>query len=211
MEDFYLLKPQEGHWQQTIKKSDFLIYLARVNSEEEAQAKIEMINKEHYKATHNVFAYVIGDNDEIKRYSDNGEPSGTAGVPMLEVLQKQGVHNVLAVVTRYFGGIKLGAGGLIRAYAGTTAQGLDALGLVVRLKRVVLELTVDYANNDELTYWLKQEDYPLIDTTFDTAVHHQVAVDPATVKDFEETLTNRFAGRIIFKKIDETYLEIPKK
>lgn len=211
MEDFYLLKPQEGHWQQTIKKSDFLIYLARVNSEEEAQAKIEMINKEHYKATHNVFAYVIGDNDEIKRYSDNGEPSGTAGVPMLEVLQKQGVHNVLAVVTRYFGGIKLGAGGLIRAYAGTTAQGLDALGLVVRLKRVVLELTVDYANNDELTYWLKQEDYPLIDTTFDTAVHHQVAVDPATVKDLEETLTNRFAGRITFKKIDETYLEIPKK
>ncbi|MBS9336843.1 YigZ family protein [Fructobacillus papyrifericola] len=211
MEDFYLLKPEEGHWQQTIKKSDFLIYLARVNSEEEAKERIERINKEHYKATHNVFAYVIGDNDEIKRYSDNGEPSGTAGVPMLEVLQKQGVHNVLAVVTRYFGGIKLGAGGLIRAYAGTTAQGLDALGLVQRLNRAVLELTVDYSNNDELTYWLKEEDYPLLDTVFDTAVHHQVAVDPAAVADFENALTNRFAGRITFKKIGETYLEIPKK
>lgn len=211
MTDFYLLKPQEGHWEQTIKKSDFLIYLARVNSEEEAKEKIEQVNKEHYKATHNVFAYVIGDNDEIKRYSDNGEPSGTAGVPMLEVLQKQGVHNVLAVVTRYFGGIKLGAGGLIRAYAGTTAQGLEALGLVERLNRTVLELTVDYANNDELTYWLKEEAYPMIDTTFDTAVHHQVAVDPNTVKIFEETLTNRFAGRITFKKIGESYLEIPKK
>ncbi|CAK1248649.1 IMPACT (imprinted ancient) protein family (YIH1) [Fructobacillus fructosus] len=211
MADFYLLKPQEGHWEQTIKKSDFLIYLARVNSEEEAKEKIEQVNKEHYKATHNVFAYVIGDNDEIKRYSDNGEPSGTAGVPMLEVLQKQGVHNVLAVVTRYFGGIKLGAGGLIRAYAGTTAQGLEALGLVERLNRTVLELTVDYANNDELTYWIKEEAYPLIDTTFDTAVHHQVAVDPNTIKTFEETLTNRFAGRITFKKIGESYLEIPKK
>ncbi|MCK8617765.1 YigZ family protein [Fructobacillus sp. M158] len=211
MTDFYLLKPEEGHWQQTIKKSDFLIYLARVNSEEEAQEKIEQINKEHYKATHNVFAYVIGDNDEIKRYSDNGEPSGTAGVPMLEVLQKQGVHNVLAVVTRYFGGIKLGAGGLIRAYAGTTAQGLDALGLVVRLNRLVLELTVDYSNNDELSYWLKEEDYPIVDTTFDTTVHHQIAVDPATATDFENALTNRFSGRIHFKKIGETYLEIPKK
>lgn len=211
MADFYLLKPQEGHWEQTIKKSDFLIYLARVNSEQEAQEKIEQINKKHYKATHNVFAYVIGDNDEIKRYSDNGEPSGTAGVPMLEVLQKQGVHNVLAVVTRYFGGIKLGAGGLIRAYAGTTAKGLDVLGLVERLNRTVLELTVDYANNDELTYWLKEEDYPLLKTDFDTAVHHQVAVDPTTVLSFEETLTNRFAGRISFKKIGESYLEIPKK
>ncbi|MBS9335609.1 YigZ family protein [Fructobacillus sp. M1-13] len=210
MDHFYLLKPQEGHWEQTIKKSDFLIYLARVESEEEAQKKIEQVNKKHYKATHNVFAYVIGDNDEIKRYTDDGEPSGTAGVPMLEVLQKQGVHNVLAVVTRYFGGIKLGAGGLIRAYAGTTAQGLDALGLVERLNRAVLELTVDYSNNDELTYWLKQEDYPLIDTTFDTAVHHQVAVDPKTVKAFEESLTNRFAGRIRFEKVAETYLEIPK-
>ncbi|MBS9338964.1 YigZ family protein [Fructobacillus sp. M2-14] len=211
MEHFYLLKPQEGTWEQTIKKSDFIVYLVRVNSEDEAKEKIEMINKKHYKATHNVHAYVIGDNDEIKRYTDDGEPSGTAGVPMLEVLQKQGVHNCLAIVTRYFGGIKLGAGGLIRAYAGTTAGGLDDLGLVERLNRAVLKLTVDYSNNDELTYWLKENEYLVHDTSYDTAVHHEVAVAPEDVHAFEEELTNRFAGRITFDKIGETYLEIDKK
>ncbi|GAO99385.1 YigZ family protein [Fructobacillus ficulneus] len=211
MEPFYLLAPESASWQQTIKKSDFIVNFFRIESEDQAKTLIDQINKEHYKATHNVFAYVLGDNDEIKRYSDNGEPSGTAGVPMLEVLQKRQIHNVLAIVTRYFGGIKLGAGGLIRAYAGTVAQGLDAVGLVERLWREKIEITIDYQNNDQLTYWLNQEGYPLFATNFDTAVHHEVAVAPEAIDRFEEDLTNRFAGKIIFKKIGETYLEIPAK
>lgn len=209
MEHFYLLAPESASWQQTIKKSDFIVNFFRIRDEEEAQRLIEKVSKEHHKANHNVFAYVLGDNDEIKRYSDNGEPSGTAGVPMLEVLQKRQIHNVLAIVTRYFGGIKLGAGGLIRAYAGTVAQGLDAVGLVERLWRDRVLITIDYQNNDQLTYWLNQEEYPLLATDFDTAVHHQVAVAPAEVAAFEQELTNRFSGQITFEIIGETYLEIP--
>ncbi|GAP03167.1 hypothetical protein FPFC_041650 [Fructobacillus pseudoficulneus] len=211
MEHFYLLAPESAFWQQTIKKSDFIVNFFRISDEEEAQRLIEKVSKEHHKANHNVFAYVLGDNDEIKRYSDNGEPSGTAGVPMLEVLQKRQIHNVLAIVTRYFGGIKLGAGGLIRAYAGTVAQGLDAVGLVERLWRDRVLITIDYQNNDQLTYWLNQEAYPLLATDFDTAVHHQVAVAPDEVAAFEEELTNQFSGRISFEIIGETYLEIPAK
>ncbi|CAK1247595.1 YigZ family protein [Fructobacillus tropaeoli] len=211
MEPFYLLAENDYSWQQTIKKSDFIVSFFRIESEEQAQTYIEQISKEHHKANHNVFAYVIGDNDEIKRYSDNGEPSGTAGVPMLEVLQKRQVHNILAIVTRYFGGIKLGAGGLIRAYAGTVAQGLDEAGLVERLWREKIQIDIDYQNNDQLTYWLKQEEYPVFSTDFDTAVHHQVAVAPDQVKAFEEEITNRFAGQVTFQKIGETYLEIPAK
>lgn len=211
MEPFYLLAENDYSWQQTIKKSDFIVSFFRIESEEQAQTYIDQISKKHHKATHNVFAYVIGDNDEIKRYSDNGEPSGTAGVPMLEVFQKRQVHNILAIITRYFGGIKLGAGGLIRAYAGTVAQGLDEAGLVERLWREKIQIDIDYQNNDQLTYWLKQEDYPVFATDFDTAVHHQVAVAPDQVKAFEEELKNRFAGQVSFQKIGETYLEIPAK
>ncbi|MDF7637406.1 YigZ family protein [Leuconostocaceae bacterium ESL0958] len=211
MEPYYLLKPEHGQWQQTIKKSDFIATVARVNSEEEAKAILADITKEHRTATHNVFAYVIGDQDEIKRYSDNGEPSGTAGVPILTVLQKQGVHNVLVVVTRYFGGIKLGAGGLIRAYAGTAAGALDALGLVERLTRMAVRIDIDYQNHNELTYWLEQGDYPILDTTFDTEVHQTVAVAADELPAFEQALTNRFAAQINFKNTGETYLEIPAK
>ena len=98
-----------------IKKSRFICSIARVTSDEAAQQFINQISTENRKATHNCYAYMVGDRDQIQRESDNGEPSGTAGVPILESLQLAKLHNVVAVVTRYFGGIKLGAGGLIRA------------------------------------------------------------------------------------------------
>ncbi|CAK8054776.1 YigZ family protein [Eupransor demetentiae] len=211
MERFFTIAPQRALWEQTIKKSDFIVNFARVNNEEEAQAFVEEISKKHYKATHNVFAYVIGPNDEIKRYSDNGEPSGTAGVPMLEVLQKNHVRNVAAVITRYFGGIKLGAGGLIRAYAGTTAQGLEAIGMVERLFQTKVTINIDYKNNDALTYWLKSHDYHILDTQFDTEVHQIVAVQDEKIKDFEAELRNHFSDNLSFAIGDPTYLEIPVK
>ena len=116
-----------------IKKSRFICSLFRVESEEQAQAAIAKINKLHRKATHNCFAYLIGEHDQIQRESDNGEPSGTAGVPMLEALKANQLHNVLAVVTRYFGGIKLGAGGLVRAYSGSVAGALKECGIAEKI------------------------------------------------------------------------------
>lgn len=113
-----------------IKKSRFICFLKRIETEEEAKAFIQQIKKEHWKANHNCSAFVLGDHHEIQRSSDDGEPSGTAGVPMLEVLKKNDLINVCAVVTRYFGGTKLGAGGLIRAYSGSVAQAIVHTGLL---------------------------------------------------------------------------------
>lgn len=113
----YLTIHQNTEFELVIKKSRFICSLARVHSEQEAQDFITRISKENRKANHNCYAYLLGDNDQIQRESDNGEPSGTAGVPILEALQLAHVRDVCAVVTRYFGGIKLGAGGLIRAYS----------------------------------------------------------------------------------------------
>ena len=113
-----------------LKKSRFICHVKRIYSEEEARAFIAAIKKEHYKATHNCSAFIIGEKSDIKRTSDDGEPSGTAGVPMLGVLEKHNLTNLCVVVTRYFGGIKLGAGGLIRAYASSVALAIKEIGLV---------------------------------------------------------------------------------
>ena len=112
-----------------IKGSRFICSLKRVHSEDEAKAFIQAVKKEHWKATHNCSAYLIGDQNEIQRAHDDGEPSGTAGVPMLEVLKKNDLRYVAAVVTRYFGGTKLGAGGLIRAYSRSVSTALKDIGI----------------------------------------------------------------------------------
>ena len=137
MDKPYLTLKQDGVIEIVIKKSQFICNIKRTETEEEARAFIEEIKTKHRKATHNCFAYTLGLNDEIQRESDNGEHSGTAGVPMLDVLKKNQVHNVCAVVTRYFGGIKLGTGGLIRAYGGAVAQALKELGIVKRVVHVL--------------------------------------------------------------------------
>lgn len=112
-----------------IEKSRFICTLKKVSSEEEAAEKLKEIKKEFSDANHNCSAYLIGENGEFQRFSDDGEPSGTAGIPILEVLRKRHLHNVLAVVTRYFGGVKLGAGGLIRAYGKSISEAIDAAGI----------------------------------------------------------------------------------
>jgi uncharacterized YigZ family protein len=211
MSHYFTLKPHTFTWEHVIKKSRFIVHFARIQDEEAAQLFIEQISKQHHKANHNVFAYVLGDNDHIQRYSDNGEPSGTAGVPMLEVLKQNELHDVVAVVTRYFGGVKLGAGGLIRAYAGTVAEGLQQAGMVERLTRLSVAMTVDYKNSDQLNYWLTQQDYVILDTQYDTSVTYHVAVAESNLQDCQTTLRNLFANQITFHVGDETHFEIDRK
>ncbi len=127
-----------------LKKSRFICSLKRVETEEEARDFIAQIKKEHHQANHNCMAYTIGDHQEIQRTSDDGEPSGTAGIPMLEILKKREITNVCAVVTRYFGGIKLGAGGLIRAYGGVVNHAIDEVGCVQFVEQEEICLTLDY-------------------------------------------------------------------
>lgn len=151
----YLTIKQTGTTQQIIKKSEFICNIAPVSSQTEAEAFITKITTEHKKATHNCYAYLIGADDHVQRASDNGEPSGTAGVPILEVLKNNNLHDVCAVVTRYFGGIKLGAGGLIRAYSSTTAQAIKNLGIVKRVLLKKVALTLAYPNWDKLQNYFK--------------------------------------------------------
>ena len=134
-----------------IQKSKFISQVFPLGSESEAIDIINKVKKNHYKATHNVYAYVLGENKEIQKSTDDGEPSGTAGIPVLEIIKKENLNNVLIVVTRYFGGIKLGAGGLIRAYAHMAKLGIDGSVIIKNVLCEKIKITIDY------TYWSKIE------------------------------------------------------
>ena len=127
------------------KKSTFITHLIRINSEEEARDFIQKMKKKHYDATHVCSCYVVGDNNEITRANDDGEPSGTAGAPMLDVLVKNNIKNVCATVIRYYGGTKLGTGGLVRAYGGGVINALKNATLVERKDAFEIKLEIDYS------------------------------------------------------------------
>lgn len=206
---YLTIEPNEFTTTQTIKKSEFITNLARVHSEEEAQAFIARIKKEHNKANHNVYAYVLGDNDEIQRMSDDGEPSGTAGVPILEVITRNEVHDVVAVVTRYFGGIKLGAGGLIRAYAGSAAQALQEVGFVQRIPQRQITAQIQYPNFDQVQYWLKDQIPVEPQIEYTDQVTLTFPVDEERIEEFTAALTNLVAGQIEITVGDEILAEVP--
>ena len=149
-----------------IKKSRFITNLQRVNSADEAKDFIEQIKKENYKATHNCYAYIIGEHNEIQNTSDNGEPSRTAGVPMLDTLKLMKVQNVVAVVTRYFGGIKLGAGGLVRAYSNSVSNAIQKVGRVQGIEQQKVILKIAYNQLDPLKYWLNQKSITISDIQY---------------------------------------------
>lgn len=140
---YYTVK-KAGEYEIVIEKSRFIAHIERATTEEEAQAFIQEIKKKHWNATHNCSAYLIGELNQIQKANDDGEPSGTAGVPMLEVLKKRDLKDTVVVVTRYFGGIKLGAGGLIRAYGKAVSEGLNAIGIVERRLMRVIHTKIDY-------------------------------------------------------------------
>lgn len=190
-----------------IKKSRFICFLKRIETEEEAKAFIQQIKKEHWKANHNCSAFVLGDHHEIQRSSDDGEPSGTAGVPMLEVLKKNDLINVCAVVTRYFGGTKLGAGGLIRAYSGSVAQAIVHTGIVEgRLQQEVF-VQLDYSNWGKMENFIANENLAVKDTQFTDRVIVTCMVDENQVDDFEAQVTDLLNGQVSFTTGEVTYHE----
>ena len=141
-----------------IEKSKFICILSRVFSEAEAREKIQSIRKAMPDATHHCTAFVIGENNELARSNDDGEPSGTAGVPMLEALKRSGLHDTLAVVVRYFGGIKLGAGGLVRAYSRSVSEAVALAKKTKTMKMHHYVLTVPYSLLGKMEYTLKSCD-----------------------------------------------------
>lgn len=209
MTEPYLTIAKDTAYEQTIKKSQFICSLSRVFSEEEAQQFIASVQTANKKATHNCFAYMIGDNDQIQRESDNGEPSGTAGIPILESLKLAKIHNVVAVVTRYFGGIKLGAGGLIRAYSNTTTEAIHQAGLVQRIKQAILKITVTYALHDSLLYYLKENNLEVAGEEFGVNVETSIYVNETDLKNVKEKLINRFNDQLQITEGNHRFNEIP--
>ena len=164
MVESYRTVGQVGEAEIIIEKSLFIGYAAPAGTEEEALEFIQTIKKKHRDATHNVPAYVIGENNAVQRFSDDGEPSGTAGVPMLEVLKKEDLRDTVLVVTRYFGGIKLGAGGLVRAYTKAAKAALEAAGIVTRVLHQVVQVSIDYTLLGLILNQLRAGGYAIKDT-----------------------------------------------
>ena len=200
---------QDGQAQEEIKKSRFICHAKRVYSEEEARDFIAAIKKEHYKATHNCSAFIVGEKSEIKRTSDDGEPSGTAGVPMLGVMENHQVTNVCFVVTRYFGGIKLGAGGLIRAYAGSVALAIKEIGLIEIKEQAGLRLKMSYSQYQSFDNFLKAEDLIEFDTEFTDLVATTIYIDKQEKEPLEQKLVEFFNGKIQIDDQGLREVEIP--
>ena len=200
---------QDGQAQEEIKKSPFICHAKRVYSEEEARDFIAAIKKEHYKATHNCSAFIVGEKSEIKRTSDDGEPSGTAGVPMLGVMENHQLTNVCFVVTRYFGGIKLGAGGLIRAYAGSVALAIKEIGLIEIKEQAGLRLKMSYSQYQNFDNFLKAEDLIEFDTEFTDLVATTIYIDKQEKEPLEQKLVEFFNGKIQIDDQGLREVEIP--
>ena len=148
------------------KKSRFIAPVVPVHSDEEALKFVEAMKKKYWNATHNCYAYVIGENHELQRYSDDGEPGGTAGKPMLDVLIGEEIHNAAIVVTRYFGGTLLGTGGLVRAYSAAAKQGLASSVIITKNPGVKLRLATDYAGLGKIQYILGQRGIKILDSIY---------------------------------------------
>ena len=200
---------EDGQVQEEIKKSRFIWHAKRVYSEEEARAFITAIKKEHYKATHNCSAFIIGERSEIKRTSDDGEPSGTAGVPMLGVLENHNLTNVCVVVTRYFGGIKLGAGGLIRAYAGSVALAVKEIGIVEIKEQAGIQIQMSYAQYQEYGNFLKEHNLMELETNFTDQVETIIFVDKEDKEDIKSSLIEFFNGKVTLTDQGLREVEVP--
>ncbi|ABJ57189.1 YigZ family protein [Oenococcus oeni] len=186
-----------------IKKSRFIADIYPLKEEQEAKKIIENVRKKNPNANHVVFAYTVGLNREIQRMSDNGEPVGTAGKPVLDAITKNNLINVLITVTRYFGGIKLGAGGLIRAYSQSASQTIENAQLATLVNYDRLQLIFDYSLIDKLKYFIEKQKAVVMETNYQTKVQAVILVETSDSKNFQKRLIDLFSGRIIVKKINE--------
>lgn len=180
-----------------IEKSTFIGYAKPVETEEEALAFIQEIKKKHRDATHNVPAYVLGEQNNIQRCNDDGEPSGTAGVPVLEVIKKEDLRNVAVVVTRYFGGIKLGTGGLVRAYTKGAKIALEAAGIITKTLYQIIIVSVDYTMLGTVQNQLRLNAYDTKDIVYEDIVHLHVWVALEDVPQFTAQMVEWTNGRAV--------------
>lgn len=190
------------------KKSKFIGYIAPISSEEEAIAFINEKKALHWNATHNVHAYSLR-NPQIKRYSDDGEPQGTAGIPVLDVLQKEGIHNAVIVVTRYFGGVMLGAGGLVRAYSHCAKLALDASEMITMSVCVSFTIQFHYSVYGKLNSILPN--YPILiqDALFEELITIHALIKDSYLDAFINKVTQLTSGSVEITQHDIVFSYIP--
>lgn len=199
---------QYGEGEIIEKKSRFLGKIKKVETEEEALEFIESIKKQYWDARHNCFAYIIGTKGETVRCSDDGEPSGTAGKPMLEVLQNQELRNVAAVVTRYFGGVLLGTGGLVRAYTQATQEALKEAQVATMTPMSVMTVQTDYNAIGKIKYVLAQEEIPVLNEEYAADVVVTMAVPLSEKEHMLKKLTEVTNGKAVMEEKEQTYMAL---
>ncbi len=187
------------------KKSRFIGNVFSVGSVKEAEEKIAEISKKYWDARHNCYAYVIGENGESTKCSDNGEPSGTAGKPILEVINGAGITNVLIIVTRYFGGVLLGTGGLVRAYTQAAQAGIAASGVGELVYSQKLTLTVAYDKVNTIQYFLGQKSITIQDSRYAADVEFDICVKESDVDTVKSELISKCEGQILISENDVGY------
>ncbi|MFE0856225.1 MULTISPECIES: YigZ family protein [Streptomyces] len=205
MQDEYRTVARAGVHETEINRSRFLCTLAPAATEQEAQEFIAGVRKEHADATHNCWAYVIGADAAVQKASDDGEPGGTAGVPMLQMLLRRDMRYVVAVVTRYYGGVKLGAGGLIRAYGGAVGEALDDLGTLTRRRFRLATVTVDHQRAGKLQNDLRTAGRAVRDVRYAESVTIEIGLPEGDVDAFRAWLADATAGSAGFELGGEAY------
>ena len=187
------------------KKSRFIATVCPVKSEEEALAFIESMKKKYWNATHNCFAYVLGEHFQIQRCSDDGEPSGTAGKPMLDVLLGEEIHDVAVVVTRYFGGTLLGTGGLVRAYSASVKAGLAASTVITKIYGQKLGVQTDYTGLGKIQYILGQRGITILHSEYTDKVELEVLLPEKEIQGVIAEITEGTNGQAKLELCEECY------
>jgi uncharacterized YigZ family protein len=192
-----------------VKKSRFICTLQRAETEDEARIAIDDVRRRYWDANHNCSAYRIGPGGQFQRTSDDGEPAGTAGAPMLAVLTHRDLTDTVAVVTRYFGGVLLGAGGLIRAYGHAVSEAVNAVGVVERRRLVLVAVDATHAEAGRLEHALRTGDYALGPITYDAHVTFEVRLDERALPAFETWLAETTNGQSQAQVVGYAHVEVP--
>lgn len=194
-----------------IQKSRFITHLRHVETEEEARAFIQAMKKKYFDARHNCSAYVLGESADKQKSNDDGEPGGTAGNPILEAIKKNELTNIVVVVTRYFGGIKLGAGGLIRAYSHAAVLGIEAATVLAMTPFRQLDVTVSYDRLAAVEHWMRQNEIRSLEADYAENVTLHLLLPPETAEPVQSELTDLTSGRAVLAPGTMQRIAIPQE
>ena len=185
------------------KKSKFIAHLKKIDSEDDAITYINELKKEYWDARHNCYAFIMGNRNEVQRFSDDGEPGGTAGKPILDVIAGSGIHNIVMVVTRYFGGVLLGTGGLVRAFQKSSIDAIEKSIVIDKMSGVRINVTTDYTGIGKLQYLVATLEATEMNTEYGENVIMDVIVPTQNYEKFVESITEATSGKAVIEKVDD--------